>query len=133
MAKIRSLLGKVRNMTAKQQALLHGLTSVGIGGAVIALYLLGKLDATVTAGVLGSLGGIWSGVGGAITLGGSKVAATTSPVAQTATVAPSIPVSQLQPAAAPVAAVAGAPVAPVIGSAVPPTALGAEHGAPPAS
>ena len=106
---------------------LHG--AVIVGGAV-ELYLTHRITSTQLGDTLIGYAAFWSGVGGATILGGSKVAATTTPAAPTVAVAPPAPAT---PAPAPIVGVPDvALVAPVAPLPVAPSAtqLGPEHGAP---
>jgi hypothetical protein len=109
---------------------LHAFHAAIIVGGSIGMYYAHILTADQLRNILVPYGAFWSGVGGVVTLGGSKVAATTPPVTAPVTAAPLTPVP---PVAEPIVGVPDTMVAHAVAplaAPVMPTALGAEHGAP---
>lgn len=76
---------------AKWSTILHAAQSAAIVGGAIALAVLGKIDWTVAAAIIASLGGVWGGVGGALAAQTKSTAATVSKVDQGAAAAAPTP------------------------------------------
>lgn len=70
---------------------LHATQSTALVGLMVALAATGKVSWAVAGTVIASVGGVWSGVGGALVATGTSAAATTPKAGEGQTSAPPIP------------------------------------------